>query len=72
MRSETRGPRFGGIFKELDLLNGGSEEAEGTAVGEAEAYRVGKDGEGRSRMTGSDSNDLDITEIEVWAVKDRR
>ena len=71
MRSETRGPRFGGIFKELDLLNGDGEVAEGTAVGEAEAYRVDKDEEGRSKMTGSDSNDIDITEIEVWAVRKR-
>ncbi len=40
-------------------------------MSEAEAYRVGKDVEGRSMMTGSDSNDLDITEIEVWAVRNR-
>ena len=40
-------------------------------MGEAEAYRVAKDEEGRSKMTGRDSNNLDITEIEVWAVKNR-
>ena len=52
-------------------MNGDREEADGTAVGEAESYRVGKDEDGVSKMTGSDSNDLDITEIEVWAIKKR-
>ena len=41
---------------------------DGNAVAEGDSYKVPKDQDGRNVMTGSESEDLEPNEVEVWLI----